>query len=320
MSLELPSNRPQFSDFPKLYDEDIAPMLAQREGLRKQAVKKAFSFAAVIAIIAIVCVIVLPENMKFFAIFLGIAGVVGTVSMHLNKARQLITQELIGKIANQMKFSFAHKMDRPNYFEPFQRLKFFSNFNREHWEDEVKGEYNNQNFILCEADLEYKTSGKNSSTRTVFHGQLLIIDYPREFLGTTVLRRDHGVMNRLGKPGKNYQNVSLVSSEFEKAYEAWSTDQVEARELLDPIMLERFQELERLFNGKGLQAAFVDGKLLIAVSTGDRMNIGSMFKPLEGKARIETILSEFDIIFDLMDVAVKPVTGKLQGALSVNQL
>ena len=42
------------------------------------------------------------------------------------------------------------------------------------------------------------------------------------------------------KPGKEYSHVGLASPEFEKAFEAWSTDQVEARELLDPLVLERF--------------------------------------------------------------------------------
>ncbi len=232
----------------------------------------------------------------------------------------MITVGLIGKITDQLGFSYRRQMDRPSYFEKFDQLKFFSAFNREHWEDEVRGIHNGQNFTICESHLKYKTSGKNSSTRTVFHGQIMIVDYPREFLGKTVLRRDAGVMNRFGKPGKEFHQVGLVSMEFEKIYEAWSTDQVEARELLDPIVLERFQELERLFQGKVLQAAFSEGKLLIALSTGDRLNIGSMLKPLEGRGRVETILHEFDVIFDLIDVAIKPVASRLHGALSIDQL
>ena len=66
--------------------------------------------------------------------------------------------------------------------------------------------------------------------------------------------------------------------------------QVEARDLLDPIVLERFQELERLFGGKKLRAAFDDGKIMIAIETGDRLNIGTMFAPLHGPARVEAIL------------------------------
>jgi hypothetical protein len=92
---------------------------------------------------------------------------------------------------------------------------------------------------------------------------------------------------------------------------------VEARDLLDPLVLERFQELERLFGGKKLRAAFADGQVLIAVETGDRLNMGSRFTPLEDPARVEAILAEFAAIFDLMDALTKPVAGRLGGAFSL---
>ncbi len=318
MTLLVPSDRSEFSSFPRFYADEIAPMLANREELRKSAIKKGIGFGVLIVTIMLGLTFVVPESMRFFIGLLGFAGFFGTFAMHVSKARSAITEELIGKITNKMDFKYRHKMDRPDYFEAFNNLKFFSAFNREHWEDEVRGSHGGQNFILCEGELKYRTSGKNKSTRTIFHGQLLVIEYSKVFQGVTVLRRDAGMMNKFGKPGKGFTRVSLASPEFEKAYEAWSTDQVEARELLDPVVLERFQELERLFKGKGLQAAFVDGKMLVALKTGDRMNMGSMFKPLEGKERVETILKEFDVIFDLIDVAIKQVDGQLHGRFSVD--
>ena len=95
---------------------------------------------------------------------------------------------------------------------------------------------------------------------------------------------------------------------------------MEARDLLDPIVLERFLELERLFGGKKLRAAFTGGKLLVAIETGDRLNMGSMFKPLESAERIEKILKEFDVVFDLIDVLLKRVDKRLDGAFSVDQI
>ena len=172
---------------------------------------------------------------------------------------------------------------------------------------------------FCEAHLKYKSSGKNSSTRTVFHGQLLVIDYHKKFLGETVVRRDAGIFNRLGKPGKEFQRIGIVSPKFEKIFEAWSTDQVEARELLDPIVLERFEELDRLFDGAKLRAAFTGGILCLAMESGDKLNMGSMFAPLEGPERINRILHEFDLIFDLIDVLFKQV-GRMDGAFSVESV
>ena len=49
------------------------------------------------------------------------------------------------------------------------------------------------------------------------------------------------------------------------------------------------------------------------MDTGDALNMGSMFEPLERPDRVEAILKEFDLIFDLIDVAVSRV-DKLTGA------
>ena len=164
------------------------------------------------------------------------------------------------------------------------------------------------------------TQGKNRSERTIFHGQLIVIGYPKEFFGKTILKRDLGILNRLNKPGSAYQNVGLASPDFEKAFEAWSTDQVEARDLLDPVVLERFQELDRLFAGSKLRTAFTNGELIIAMETGDALNMGSMFEPLERPDRVEAILKEFDLIFDLIDVAVSRVDRPIGSQFSVEHV
>jgi hypothetical protein len=42
-----------------------------------------------------------------------------------------------------------------------------------------------------------------------------------------------------------------------------------------------------------------------------------MFRPLENKGRVETILSEFDVIFDLIDVLLKRAEKPLASAFSL---
>jgi hypothetical protein len=235
----------------------------------------------------------------------------------LNRARAEITNGLLERIAAQFKFTYAAKPGRPALYDQFRRLKLIPGHNREKFEDAVSGVYADAPFSFCEAHLEVQTSGKKKSRRTVFHGQMFAIDYPKRFFGSTVVQRDMGVLNGLTKPSKEYSRVGLASPAFEKAFEAWSTDQVEARELLDPIVLERFEELERLFGGKKVRAAFDGGKLLIAVETGDRLNIGTMFRPIDGAERVEIILKEFDVIFDLIDILLKRLEKRTSGAFSI---
>src|SRR3990167_3598821 len=321
MPLKITSGRSEFAGFDAYFEQSIAPYLNEKERARAAAVINiAILGAATAALAAAVAYFgpFGPENFRA-ALFLGFGGAALSTWL-LNRARDDITHGLLERIASKLNFTYRGKLERPDYHDRFRALKLLPNHNIEHWEDEIRGVHAGNGFTLCEVHLKYKSSGKSSSTRTVFHGQLFIIDYPKRFLGRTVLLRDAGLMNALGKPGKEFSRVGLASPEFEKAYEAWSSDQVEARDLLDPVVLERFQELERLYKGKRLRAAFDAGSLLIAIETGDRMNIGTMFAPLPGAGRVEAILAEFDAVFDLIEVLVKRIEGRIDGAFSVSHV
>lgn len=319
MTVNAPSDREEFQGFSAFYEEEIAPYLRAREDARQEAVMH----VGLIAIVAAVVVFAIyrfapfgPGNLQA-ALFAGFAAI-AIAGWRLNRTRAAIAGGLFEKICAHLGFDYRADLSRPLYCADFKRLRLLPTFNRERWEDEVRGERRSADFVICEAHLRYKTSGKNSSTRTVFHGQLLVIDYHKRFLGETIIKRDRGVFNRLMKPGKRFQRVGIVSPEFEKVFEAWSTDQVEARELLDPLVLERFSELDRLFNGAKLRAAFSGGKLYVAMETGDKLNMGSMFRALEAPERVEAILKEFDLVFDLIDVLLKRIEGRLDGAFSVD--
>jgi hypothetical protein len=321
MSFNPPSEREEFRDFASYYESDIAPYLREKEDARQSAVMQGGLIAIATAVAAFAGFNFGPFGEGNFQLGF-IVGVLGlaAAAWRVNRTRSDITNGLLKRVCQRLSFGYRRGPGRPAYCSIYDRLKLLPDYNRESWEDEVKGEREGAEFEFCEAHLQYKSSGKNSSTRTVFHGLLLVIDYHKEFLGETVVRRDAGMFNRFGKPGRDFQNVGITSSQFEKIFEAWSTDQVEARDLLDPLVLERFEELDRLFNGAKIRAAFSQGKLLIAMETGDKLNMGSMFKPLEGAARVEQILAAFDCIFDLIDVLLKRVEGRMDSAFSVDAI
>ncbi|WP_165793794.1 DUF3137 domain-containing protein [Hyphococcus luteus] len=313
-----PSDREEFHGFPAFYEAEIAPYLRQKEDARQKAILHAALMGIGGAVAALAAFRFGPFGGGNMQAGIIIAMLTLAVAMwRINRTRSNITRGLLERVCRKLGFAYRRDIGRPEYFSDYDRLKLMPSFNRESWEDEVRGTRDGADFVFCEAHLKYKSSGKNSSTRTVFHGQLLVIDYHKDFLGETVVRRDAGLFNRFGKPGADFRQVGIASPKFEKIFEAWSTDQVEARNLLDPIVLERFEELDRLFDGAKLRAAFASGRLYIALETGDKLNMGSMFAPLEGPERVEKILHEFDLIFDLIDVLIKQVDGRLDGAFSV---
>ncbi len=318
MTLRTPSVRPLYDGFAAYFDRDIAPWLAEREHCRRQAARR-FQIAIGVGFgAAAVAFFLRPfggASGEAGFLILALCAVLGFFL--LERTRAEITHGLLERVVKQFGFTYSGDPGRPALYDQYRRLKLLPGHNREKFEDQVSGRYAGLGFTLGEAHLEIQSSGKRSSRRTVFHGQLLAIDYPKKFCGSTVVQRDMGAFNALSRPSKDFQRVGLSSPLFEKVFEAWSTDQVEAHNLLDPIVLERFQELERLFGGKKLRAAFEGGKLLIAMETGDRLNIGTMFRPIDGTERVERILREFDVVFDLIDVLVKRVETRTNGAFAL---
>lgn len=321
MTITAPSQREEYRDLAAFYDTQIAPYFRDQESKRRNAVKNSIIIGGVAAILVLGLLALGPfgELNLQLSVLLGFGGV-GLSSFFLNKARNQIAAGLLERVCGFLGFKYRQDISRPAIASELDRMKLLPRYNREAWEDEVIGERHGAGFVLCEAKLKKVTQGKNRHEKTVFHGQVLVIDYPKEFLGETIIRRDAGMLNRLMKPGKEFQNVGLVSSKFEKAFEAWTTDQVEARELLDPLVLERFEELERLFDGAKFRGAFSKGKLVVVLDTGDKLNMGSMFQSLEQPARVEMIMKEFDLIFDLIDVSLKQVDTKLDGVVTAAAL
>lgn len=317
MHLTSPSGRSEYKGITSFYESDVAPYLRKKEKQRRSAVGKSVLITFLTLVLAVCAYWLAPfgETNLHIAFVVGIIGL-SLAGAVLAKARSAITAGLLKRISSFFGFAYQRELSRPQFVSAFDRLKLLPSYNRQSWEDQVTGIRNDTNFVLCEGHLRKVTRGKKRRVKTVFHGQLLMLDYHKKFLGETIIKRDAGVFNRFMKPEAGFNRIGIVSPRFEKAFEAWSTDQVEARELLDPVVLERFEALDNLFDGAKFRAAFSDGKLYIALETGDKLSMGSMFKSLEDPTRFEKIIKEFDLIFDLIDLAVKQVDGPLSGPIN----
>jgi hypothetical protein len=53
------------------------------------------------------------------------------------------------------------------------------------------------------------------------------------------------------------------------------------------------------------------------IETGDRMTMGTMFKPLNDCARAGVIVAEFETLLDLIDLLVARVNAPLAGPISL---
>lgn len=199
-----------------------------------------------------------------------------------------------------------------------QRLRLLPSYDRANYEDWFSGERHGCAFDLFEGHLEDEHRDKDGdrSWVTVFRGQIIRIAFPKPFAGVTVVRRDSGVFNGMMAWGTKLERVGFASPEFERKFEVYSNDQVEARYLVHPVFAERLLELEGAYEGRRLRCAFEAGELLIAVETKDQYEFGDMFKPLADPERARRIVGDIAAILRVMDSVLTAEKAPLQGRLS----
>lgn len=102
------------------------------------------------------------------------------------------------------------------------------------------------------------TSGSGKERRVSFEGLLVEVTLPRRLSGTTAVIAGTGAFEQLRHWLKtsNRQHVALEDPRFAAVYDVWSTDQITARALLTPALMERLLALSG-------SAANIDGRPLM---------------------------------------------------------
>ncbi len=305
--------RPHLKDFTSFYDSEIAGWLSEQEGRRREAVRRMW---LILLSATPPCVGLVmfglgfftarpPEGWEDFFIFGGSALAVGAFALALKDVRAVkadVKGFLLPKICAFMELSYSAS---PEGFplDDFRGLSLVPRWDRRTIEDAISGSREDAQFNLVEAHLEQKRRSKNRTYYVaVFRGILMLCDFPKRFSGTTVVTQDAGLLGNWLK-GFSFEgeHVRLEDPRFEKVFEVFSDDQVEARYLLSPTFMERVIDLSTLMGNSPVQLAFSQSRLMISVKTGENwFEGGSMFRPLADKSRIVTILDQISAVHGII--------------------
>lgn len=303
-------HHPELKGFSAFYNAEILPGLERDEIARLDVIrkiKKMVPSVVVVTLIVLAIAIFFRAPFMAYAIItgLGVAAGGGGASYMMKDIRSGTKDNIVGGICRFLGWTFTETIEEPAQFSTFKEMGLLpGNYSRSTFEDRVSGAAHNANFEFYEAHLEKREgSGKNQRWVTKFRGQVLAIEFDQKFLGQTVVLRDKGWLQR--KKRGDMKRVGLVDPVFEKIFEAYGTDQVEARYLLTPTFMQRLVDLETSVDGNKIRFGFDGGQLLIAVETANRYEAGSMFKPLIETERTQKILDEIGAIYDVIDGVMK---------------
>jgi Protein of unknown function (DUF3137) len=312
-----------FGFFAEHFSSTVQPALAAREDDRVKAVtrQRNFSIGGVLLAIAIFAgfAVFMPEDGFIFGGFVGAAAGFGAYawgSMQLNKLAKETKLMLVQPVTAEFGMGYELNPPQPSEIHSFRSLGLVPGWDRSKYEDRITGARNETPFEFFEAHLEEKrttTDGKGRTRTTwvtVFRGQCLVVKFHKQFNGVTKVFRDKGVFNIFGKLAQmgQSQKVKLEDPVFEKAFEVYSTDQIEARFLLTPDFMERLVGLERAFKGKQVRCAFSGGEMYLACEGANLLEVGSMYRRMDDLGRVREMLVDFAAIFLLIDAMSQRLT------------
>lgn len=183
---------------------------------------------------------------------------------------------------------------------------------RYHSEDQVFGSSGKTRFNFSEVHAEYKTvtqtkNGRQEHWHDIFKGIVFCADFNKNFNGHTLIE-PKGIGNMLGTwlYGGAYNStmkvVKLENPDFSKEFITYSEDQIEARYILTPAMMDRLCELNNRCE-KTITLSFTGSVMFIAFPLDKNYFEPPVFKTLLDsellKEDLEVIRFMYGIINEL---------------------
>lgn len=276
-----------------------------REALEKQDRKSTnWKIAGLIVLLCgIGCFFIdsLPAPVKFITTIVGII-IFGCSN---NGRRTFFRVVIIPELFERAMPTLKYRPDLGITQSKFRYYGLYDDFDRYSSEDKLSGVIGNTAFTAAEVHIEREHRDKDGkkSHSTIFRGVVFVADFNKVLNSRTVVLPD--VAERcFGKlVGNFFQKmncfdgslVKLENPEFEKLFSVYSHDQIEARYILTPQMMERLVHLRRK-NKKDIRMVFEDDHMALAISKPS----GWLEPPFFGKfARIEVLEN---ILFELEDI------------------
>ncbi len=174
--------------------------------------------------------------------------------------------------------------------------------------DLLQGRLGSTDFELSKVHAQYTTTDRNFRTdyHTIFEGIFMRADFHKHFSGQTfvltdTLEKKGEWMSNLFQGDSNYYGrlIRMENVDFEKEFMVYTSDEVEARYILSPDMLERILALKKKLNCD-IQLSFINSLVNIAIPSYSILEVNTNISPLNPSV-VYTIYDHLKICFDIIE-------------------
>lgn len=184
--------------------------------------------------------------------------------------RKDVKRQVVGLLAARTDFTY-HAKGVFNIAD-INRHKILPPHDNSRIEDGFDGTFNEvplsvQEVHLSNMEVEGGSGSEPRRTRdmTIFWGVVARIRLKRPVEGHTVVISRNVMQTLFRTRFSAFERVRLVSPAFERRFDAMSTDQIEARVILNPAFMERFMEIGRILDARWMEVSFHGDEIVFAV-------------------------------------------------------
>ena len=279
----------QFEDLCR--EGPVQVQIGSIETVRREAMKKFLMRMGGVLAIGLVIWLALANVWGFFA-FIVIAIVGGIwAGSPLSTAAAGIKQPTLEALAAQAGMQYFSTGFEPPVFGEAQRMLFGTWLSSAVFTDLFTGrDEHGRNFAFYEGTL---TRGHGKHKQQVFSGTVYAFQRLRPAGAHTVIIPDKGLFNFF-KPASDMQRVNFEDHpEFEKRFEVYSTDPIQAKMLLSsPATRQKLLDYRGANWGSRLFVYLGPTDALVAIQSPNRFEPGSMFKSIEGRERVRRMFDD----------------------------
>ncbi len=287
--------------FKTFYESDLLDELRRIEELRKWFILLSVVFSALI----LLCPAVVWAKYLYpmgddsdvwtllaFCCSVAIAAAWLLLKLIWGLFQNLFKRRVIQKILHFINPSLDYHPRKKISRAAFDQSKLFlQRYNCYKGDDVIVGTIGKTAMKCSELNVFYRD---RYSSKTIFKGLFFIADFNKHFKGRTVVLPDTAerLLGRLGKKlqavnPRREELIQLDNPDFEKEFVVYGSDQVEARYILSPDLMERILDLHRTHNTK-IYLAFCHSKVYLAIPL-----LRDLFEPKKGSQVNETAACEY---------------------------
>jgi hypothetical protein len=315
-------------EFKELYEKQLVPALNELDGRRKRILLEIIlvdilgvALMAAPIVLGLLGSVITPDYMMPCCCIGGVLFVVGV--MLIGFGNNMLTRSYVKDFKSNIVGKIIKFIDEGLEYEPKRGIAlsaykdsriFLQGVDRYHGEDWIGGMVGKTKVEFSEVHSEYKTEyhdskgHRHTQWHTIFRGIFFIADFNKEFKSATLVLPDFAEKTFGGLIGsflqsKNIGRPDLIKMEdpdFEKEFVVYGSDQIEARYILSPSLMERMTNFKRK-TGKNIYFSFVGSKVMMAIPYNKDLFEPRVFHSIVNFGEVKSYYEDLSLIVGIVE-------------------